>query len=75
MHPNNTQFKQDHQPEKYNTKTTFSRKYFPIPTKWKGNSNLWPDSHKMSVAIFTPTPDINKWQMSLCNNSSHSKSY
>ena len=29
----------------------------------------------MSVAIFTPTPDINKWQMSLCNNSSDIKSY
>ena len=26
------------------------------------------DSHKMSVAIFTPTPYINKWQVSLCNN-------
>ena len=23
------------------------------------------DPHKMSVAIFTTTPDINKWQMSL----------
>ena len=33
------------------------------------------DSHKMSVAIFTPTPYINKWQMSLCNNSSDNKSY
>ena len=33
------------------------------------------DSHKMSVALFTPTPYINKWQMSLCNNSSHNKSY
>ena len=33
------------------------------------------DSHKMSLAIFTPTPDINKWQMSLCNNSSDNKSY
>ena len=33
------------------------------------------DSHKMSVAIFTPTPNINKWQMSLCNNSSDHKSY
>ena len=29
----------------------------------------------MSVAIFTPTPYINKWQMSLCNNSSDNKSY
>ena len=29
----------------------------------------------MSVAIFTPTPDTNKWQMSLCNNSSDNKSY
>ena len=31
----------------------------------------------MSVAIFTPTPDINKWHniMSLCNNSSGNKSY
>ena len=33
------------------------------------------DSHKMSVAIFTLTPYINKWQMSLCNNSSDNKSY
>ena len=33
------------------------------------------DFHKMSVAIFTSTPYINKWQMSLCNNSSHNKSY
>ena len=33
------------------------------------------DSHKMSVAIFTPTLYINKWQMSLCNNSSDNKSY
>ena len=33
------------------------------------------DSHKMSVAIFSPTPYINKWQMSLCNNSSDNKSY
>ena len=31
--------------------------------------------HKMSVAIFSPTPYINKWQMSLCNNSSENKSY
>ena len=31
--------------------------------------------HKMSVAIFSPTPYINKWQMSLCNNSSDNKSY
>ena len=31
------------------------------------------DSHKMS--IFTPTPYISKWQMSLCNNSSDNKSY
>ena len=29
----------------------------------------------MSVAIFSPTPYINKWQMSLCNNSSDNKSY
>ena len=29
----------------------------------------------MSVALFTPTPDINKWKMSLCNNSSDNKSY
>ena len=29
----------------------------------------------MSVSIFTPTPYINKWQMSLCNNSSDNKSY
>ena len=29
----------------------------------------------MSVGIFTPTLDINKWQMSLCNNSSDNKSY
>ena len=29
----------------------------------------------MWVAIFTPTPDINKWHMSLCNNSSDNKSY
>ena len=29
----------------------------------------------MSVEIFTPTPYINKWQMSLCNNSSDNKSY
>ena len=27
----------------------------------------------MSVAIFTPTPDINKRQMSLCNNTSDNK--
>ena len=33
------------------------------------------DSHKMSLEIFTPTPYINKWQMSLCNNSSDNKSY
>ena len=33
------------------------------------------DSHKISVAIFTSTPYINKWQMSLCNNSSENKSY
>ena len=32
-------------------------------------------SHKMSVAIFIPTSDINKWQMSLCNNSPDNKSY
>ena len=31
--------------------------------------------HKMSVAILTPTPYINKWQISLCNNSSANKSY
>ena len=29
----------------------------------------------MSVAIFSPTPYINKWQMSLCNNSLDNKSY
>ena len=29
----------------------------------------------MSLAIFSPTPYINKWQMSLCNNSSDNKSY
>ena len=29
----------------------------------------------MLVAIFTPTPYINKWQMSLCNNPSDNKSY
>ena len=29
----------------------------------------------MSLAIFSPTPYINKWQMSLCNNSSDTKSY
>ena len=29
----------------------------------------------MSVAIFSPTPYINKWQMSLCTNSSDNKSY
>ena len=29
----------------------------------------------MSVAIFSLTPYINKWQMSLCNNSSDNKSY
>ena len=29
----------------------------------------------MSVAIVSPTPYINKWQMSLCNNSSDNKSY
>ena len=29
----------------------------------------------MSLPIFTPTPDINKWQMSLCNNSSDNKNY
>ena len=28
---------------------------------YSGNRQI----HKMSVAIFTPTPDINKWQMSL----------
>ena len=33
------------------------------------------DSHKMSVVIFSPIPYINKWQMSLCNNSSDNKSY
>ena len=33
------------------------------------------DSHKMSVAKCTLTPDINKWQLSLCNNSSDNKSY
>ena len=29
----------------------------------------------MSVAIFSPTPYINKWLMSLCNNSSDNKTY
>ena len=29
----------------------------------------------MSLAIFSPTPYFNKWQMSLCNNSSDNKSY
>ena len=29
----------------------------------------------MSVAIFSPNPYINKWQISLCNNSSDNKSY
>ena len=33
------------------------------------------DSHKMSFAIFTPTPYINKWQISLCDHSSDTKSY
>ena len=33
------------------------------------------DSQKISVAIFTPTPHTNKWQISLCNNSSDNKSY
>ena len=27
------------------------------------------------IEIFTPTPYINKWQMSLCNNSSDNKSH
>ena len=30
---------------------------------------------KFTVAIFTSTPYINKWQMSLCNNSSDNKNY
>ena len=41
-----------------------------------GSLQLQPsDSHKMSVAIFSPTPYINNWQMSLCNNSSDNKGY
>ena len=44
MHPNNTQFKQDHQPDKNITRKLLFRVNTSLfwSTKWKGNSSLWP---------------------------------
>ena len=44
MHPNNTQFKQDHQPDKNITRKQLFRVNTSLfwSTKWKGNSSLWP---------------------------------
>ena len=56
--------------------TNSPRKYIVRYQRLTGRLQWQPsDSHKMSVAIFTPTPDINKWQMSLCNNWPDNKSY
>ena len=44
MHPSNTQFKQDHQPENNITRKLLFRVNTSLfwSTKWKGNSSLWP---------------------------------
>ena len=44
MHPNNTQFKQDNQPDKNITRKLLFRVNTSLcwSTKWKGNSSLWP---------------------------------
>ena len=52
------------------SKKTYCHIYHFSDLQWQPS-----DSHKMSVAIFTPTPDIKKCQMSRCNNSSDNKSY